>query len=57
MLRLTHTFHRLRSAWAYRRFQARIRREREAARSMHKPTRDINARQSAILHASLGAGR
>lgn len=42
---------------AWRRFQATIRKEREAARADHARTRDINQRQSDRLHAALRAGR
>lgn len=47
---------RLRSMIEWRRFQARVRKAREAARRSHKATRQINARQIATVNAALAAG-
>lgn len=41
----------------WRRFQAAVRKQREAARADHARTREINQRQSDRLHAALRAGR
>jgi len=49
--------HRAESARAWRRFQASVRKQREAARADHARTREINQRQSDRLHAALRAGR
>ena len=45
------------SARAWRRFQASVRKQREAARADHARTSEINQRQSDRLHAALRAGR
>lgn len=41
----------------WRRFQADVRREREAARRSHSAIRDIDARQRERVHAALRAAR
>lgn len=46
---------RLFSVIAWRRFQARVRKAREAARRSHRATRQINARQTATVNAALRA--
>lgn len=47
---------RLISALAYRRWQSRVRKAREAARRSHRATAPINASQQKTLHAALRAG-
>ena len=48
---------RLRSIIAYRRFQSRVRKARDAARRSHRATRQINAAQTERIHDALAGGK